>query len=166
MIRTAVTVLALCAFLAAKSSAGEPPPEFNSRVDVSITGSIFLIFKTWPLSGELVEVLEGKLENAGYFLDRPFPNTRSWYVRPRKWPGPGIRRLCSELMLDERIRSVLERCELDLFFPIASQAKRNLSSRSGIGGVLSATSTSLGMISGRSKRRLDVRQANWCQCSR
>ena len=38
---------------------------------------------------------------------------------------------------------------------ITTQAKRNLSSRSGIGGVRSATWTSLGMMSGRSKRRLN-----------
>ena len=40
-------------------------------------------------------------------------------------------------------------------FLITTQAKRNLSSRSGIGGVRSATWTSLGMMSGRSKRRLN-----------
>ena len=38
---------------------------------------------------------------------------------------------------------------------ITTQAKSNLSSRSGIGGVLSATWTSLGIMSGRSKRRLN-----------
>ena len=116
MIRAAITVLALCAFVAAKSSADESPPEFSSRV--AALGGFSLEFKTWPLPRELVEVLEGKLENAGYRLGEAFPNYRSWYVRPREWPGPGIRRTCSELMLDERIRSVLERCVPDsLIFP-------------------------------------------------
>ena len=40
-------------------------------------------------------------------------------------------------------------------FLIPAQAKRNLSRRSGISGIRSAMQTSLGVISGRSKRRLN-----------
>ena len=86
MIRIAVTVFALCAFLAAESSADETPPGVKPRV--AALGGFFLVFKTWPLPRELVEVLEGKLKNARYRLGETFPGRRSWYVRPREWPGP------------------------------------------------------------------------------
>ena len=112
MIRTAVMVLALSAFLAAESSADDPPPGLSPRV--TALGGLILTFKTWPLHGEVAEVLERKIENAGFRLAETFPKFRSWALKRHKWPGPNISRACSELMLDGRIRSVLESCKPDL----------------------------------------------------
>ena len=112
MIRTAVMVLALCAFLAAESSADETPHGLNPRV--TALGSLILTFKIWPLHGEVAEVLERKLENAGFRLAETFPRSRAWYFRPHKWPGPSISRTCSELMLGGRIPAVVESCEADI----------------------------------------------------
>ena len=109
MIRSAVTVLALCAFLATESSADEPPPGLNPRI--AALGGLILTFKTCPLRRDVAEVVEDTLENAGFRLAETFPKFCSWYARPHKWPGPSIRRTCSTLMLDGRICAVLESCE-------------------------------------------------------
>ena len=121
MIRTAVIVVALCAFLAAESSADEPPPGLNPRVTVlSITGGLILTFKTWPLQSDVAKVLVKKLKAAGFRLDEKFPTWRSWTLKPHEWPGPNITRVCSELMSDRRIGSTLERCEADIMIKPAA----------------------------------------------
>lgn len=117
----AVIVLALCAFLAAESSADEPPRGLNPRVTVlNISGAVILTFKTWPLQGDVAEVLVKKLEAAGFRRDEKFPTSRSWTIKPHEWPGPNITRVCFDLMSDSRIGSTLERCEADIMIKPAA----------------------------------------------
>ena len=114
-IRAAVIVLALCAFLATESSADEPPPGLNPRVTVlNISGALILTFKSRPPQGKAAEILVDKLENAGFRLAERFPRHRSWTLKPHEWPGPSISRVCSELMRDDKIRSLLASCEPDI----------------------------------------------------
>ena len=122
-IRAAVIVLALCAFLAAESSADEPPPGLNPRVTVlNISGALILTFKSRPPQGKAAEILVDKLENAGFRLAERFPRLRSWTLKPHEWPGPSISRVCSELMRDDKIRSLLASCEPDILIrPVDSR---------------------------------------------
>ena len=111
MLRTAVLALTLGASLGAPPSV-EPDPG-PRRTALNLTRTLILTFSTWPLDDELAELLEQKLDNAGFHLVRTLPRYRTWLVKPHDWPGPSPKRTCSELMLDTRIGPVLESCESD-----------------------------------------------------
>ena len=110
--------LSSCLHCAHSSRPSLPPtnvPGLNPRVTVlNISSALVLTFKSRPPQGKAAEILVDKLENAGFRPAERFPKHRSWTLKPHEWPGPSISRVCSELMRDDKIRSLLASCEPDI----------------------------------------------------
>ena len=116
MIRTSLILLVLAALVFAESPAGEDRPGFEPRVRLL---GLIVMFKSWPPQGESVALIHGKLENAGFRQTGSFARFRSWSFRPNGHLGLNSAEACSDLMEDDRIRSVLESCTVDrLIFPL------------------------------------------------